>query len=100
MKMIKTARFGFALAISAFALAGSPASAFEAAAIPVTAPDDVVKNRSEYRVHENRELRERAELNASERGKGCELARHECREHHGDRGHEFRECVEGRGCGE
>jgi hypothetical protein len=66
MHMIATACFGFALAISAFALAGTPASAFEAAAIAVTARDDVIKNRSEYREHENRELRERAELEASD----------------------------------
>jgi hypothetical protein len=99
MKMIATACFGPALAISAFALAGTPASAFEAAAIAVTAPNDVIKDRSEYREHENRELRERAERKASEGGKRCEHARHECRERHGDRGHGFRECVEGRGCG-
>ena len=69
MKMIATACFGLALAISAFALAGTSASAFEAAAIAVTAPNDVIKDRNEYREHENRELRERAERKASEGGK-------------------------------
>lgn len=94
MKMIATACFGLALAISAFALAGTPASAFEAAVIAVTTPNDVIKDRSEYREHENRELRERAERKASERGKRCEHA-----QHHGNSGHEFRESVEMRGCG-
>ena len=91
MKIIATTCFGLALTVSAFALAGTPASAFEAATIAVIAPDDVIKNRSEYREHENRELRERAKLKATERGNRCEL---------GDRGHEFRECIERHGCGE
>ena len=73
MKMITTACFGFALAISALPLAGAPASAFEAAAIAVTTPNDVIKDRSEYREHENRELRERAERKASERGKAANM---------------------------
>ena len=91
MKMITSACFGFALAISTFALSGAPASAFETPALTITAPNNVIKvydeDRSEYREREERrehEERERREREARERGERCEHARHECGEHHGD----------------
>jgi hypothetical protein len=80
MKTIASACFGFALAISAFALSGAPASALEAPAPAITAPNNTVK------VGE-REERER-----------CERVRRECRERHGDRDREYRECVEREHC--
>ena len=103
MRMIIAYCFGFVLAAAALALPSAPASAFEIPAVTVTTPSNIVKvdeeDRREYREHEERrdERREREEREAREHHEHCEHARHECHERHGD-GHEFRECVERRGC--
>jgi len=106
--MIRSACFGFALTVSAFAVTAAPASAFEMPSVTVTAPNSIIKvydedrreyrEREERREHEERERRERAEREARERREHCEHVRHECRERHGHEGHEFRECVERQGC--
>ncbi len=103
MKIITSVCFGFVLAVSTFALASAPASAFETPALTVTAPSNVVRvdDREEFRGHEERrehEERERREREAREHHERCEHARRECRERHGDRDREFRECIERRGC--
>lgn len=101
MKVITSACFAFSLGISAFALAVAPASAFETPALTTIALNHVIKvydDRSESREREERrEHEERERREARERNERCEHARHECHERHGD-GHEFRECVEKRGC--
>ena len=100
MKIIMSACFGFALTVSAFALGGAPASAFQAGAIAVTAPNGAIKvqdrDRRDYiEDREREERRERRQREARERSERCEHVRRECRE---DRGREFRQCVERRGC--
>ncbi len=81
MRTIASACFGFALAVSAFALTSAPTLAMEAPAVPATVPANVIKVQREG-------------------GERCEHVRRECRERHGDREHEFRECLEREGCGE
>ena len=79
-----TVCFGFAVALSAFALTSAPASALEAPLAAPTAKSGITKVQEGYR-----EEREHAEH--------CEHVRDECRERHGDR-EEFRECVERHHC--
>lgn len=90
MKTIASACFGFALAISAFALSGAPASALETSAPTITAPNNTIKVGDREERREEREARERRER--------CEHVRRECRERHGGRDREFRECVERERC--
>jgi hypothetical protein len=103
MKTIASACFGFALALPAFALTGAPASAFQTGALTLTTPNSAIRvadeDRREYREREEREKRreERRRREARERNGRCEHARRECRESRGG-GHEYRECVERRGC--
>jgi len=102
MRAITSACIGFALAASAFALAGAPASAFQAGTIAVTAPHSAIKvqdrDRRDYiEDREREERRVRRQREARERSQRCEQFRRDCREDRG-RGHEFRECVERRGC--
>ncbi len=80
MKMIVSACFGFALAMSAFALSATPSHAAEIPAVSPTLESGITK--------------------VDERGERCEHARHECRERHGEFGREYRECLERRDCGE
>ena len=80
MRTITSVCFGFALALSAFALTSAPTSALEA---PTVTP---IVNGGVTRVDEREEREER-----------CEHVRRECRERHGDR-EEYRECVERHQC--
>ena len=73
MRTIASAFFGLTLAASSFALSSIPVSAVEAPAVGIT--------KVEERDHER-----------------CERIRHECRERHGDRDREYRECVEREHC--
>ena len=80
MRTITSVCFGFALALSAFALTSAPTSALEA---PSVTP---IVNGGVTRVDQREEREER-----------CEHVRRECRERHGDR-EEYRECVERHQC--
>ncbi len=121
MRIITSACFGFAAAVSAFALTGAPTLAVEVPAITTTVPANVIRVQGERCEHVFRECRERhgdrehefrecverqgcehregyreherEEREARERREHCEHVRHECRERHGER-HEYRECVE------
>ena len=84
MKTITSVCFGFALALSAFALTSAPTSALEAPAAAPIVNSGITKVQEGYR-----EEREHAER--------CEHVRDECRERHRDR-EEYRECVERHHC--
>jgi hypothetical protein len=100
MKLVLSAGFGFALALSAFALSGSPAQAFEAPSVMAASPNGLVRVDDDWRErHEEREREERREREAREHREHCEHVRHECGERHGWERHEFHECVERQGCG-
>jgi hypothetical protein len=79
MRIITSAGFGFALAVSAFAVASAPSSAIESPALISRAPNHFMKV-------DDRD-RER-----------CERVRRECRDRHHEREKEFRECVEREHC--
>jgi hypothetical protein len=85
MRTITSVCFGFALALSAFALTSAPTSALEAPAVAPTANSVITKVQEGYR-----EEREHAEH--------CEHVRDECRERHRDH-EEFRECLVRHDCG-
>jgi hypothetical protein len=79
MRIITSAGFGFALAVSAFAVASVPSSAIESQPLISRAPNHFMKV-------DDRD-RER-----------CERVRRECRDRHHEREKEFRECVEREHC--
>jgi len=84
MRTITSVCFGFALALSAFALTSPPTSALEAPAVAPIMNGGITKVQEGYR-----EEREHAEH--------CEHVRDECRERHQDH-EEYRECVEQHHC--
>ena len=101
MKILTSSYLGFAIAVSAFALTSASSPALEIQAITITSPNNVIgigdrEERRESREWEESKERERRE--AHERGERCERARRECRERHGQRDHEFYECIVKRSC--
>ena len=101
MKLVVSAGFGLAFALSVFALSGAPAQAFEVPSLTAASPSALIKvyDEDRHERHEEREREERREREAREHREQCEHVRHECGERHGWERHEFHECVERRGCG-
>jgi len=88
MKLFVSAGFGFALALSAYALSGTPASALQTPALAAVSQNGIIK------VHHN----SRERLKWLKRRERCKRVHYKCSKRYGRDRHIFRECVVRRGC--
>ncbi len=89
MKLFVSAGLGFALALSAFALSGTPASALQPPAVAAVSQNGIVKVHTSWRErHYWHRRRER-----------CQRVHYKCGRRYGWSRRRFHECVEWRGCG-
>lgn len=88
MKLFVSAGFGFALALSAYALSGTPAFALQAPAVAAVSQNGIVKVDDNWRERLRwHKLRER-----------CKRVHYKCSKRYGWDRRIFHECVVRRGC--